>query len=487
MNATPQALPGTERLPTEPDSAPVAARSYRHLAILLVLLAAGAALRFGLWLWFADLPPRIWDEVDYNTLACNLVTHHEFAYQPGTPATLRPPLYPAVVAVLYRLFGLENYQAVRLFQALLSLATVLLLYRLGTAVGSPRVALWLAGLSCFYPSFLGFNNLLLTEVLFTFLLCAFCLVLIRALQRDSLGLLGTAGVLLGLTALTRSVVWLLPPVLVCFLLPAFRGSLARRALAALVFTASFAVTIAPWAARNTRVEKTFIAIDTMGGRNFMMGNYRYTPLYRSWEAVDIPGEQSWIHEVLAANPSAQPRTQGQIDKLALRQGLKFVAVNPGLTLQRDVVKFFDFWGLERELVSGAASGFFGPISRPVLVALAVLIFGSYVFALFAGVFGIFLAPPADRRVHLFLLLVIAFICGMHTLVFGHSRYHLPLMPLVLLYAAAALVRRREIWARRRSPLFWAACSLCLVFVGGWLWSFLALDGERLLNLLRSGT
>ena len=40
--------------------------------------------------------------------------------------------------------------------------------------------------------------------------------------------------------------------------------------------------------------------------------------------------------------------------------------------------------------------------------------------------------------HLFLVSVIVFVCGVHTVVFGHERYHLPLMPFILLYAAAAI-------------------------------------------------
>ena len=456
-----------------------------HLAVLLLILAVGAGLRLGLWTYFAGQTLHIEDEQDYNQLACNLVQHGEFAFEPGVPTSLRPPLYPVVVAGVYRLFGLENYQTVRLVQAILSLVNVVLLYRLGSAVLSRKAGLWLAGLYAFYPSLLGYNNLLLTEVLFTFLLCAFCDGLIRALQHDSLPYLVLAAVLLGLAALTRSVVWLFPPVLAGFLLLAFRGSWRRRLLASATFVVVFAVVLAPWAYRNTRLQKTFIAIDVMGGRNFMMGNYRYTPLYRSWATIGLQGDKSWIHEVVQTYPNEQPqpRTQGQIDKLAMRQAVKFIAANPGLTFQRDVVKFFDFWGLERELIAGGDGGYFGSLSGPVLVGLAVLLCGSYVLALFAGLFGMVLAPPADRRVHLFLLLVVAFICALHTLAFGHSRYHLPLMPLVLVYTANAVIHRKEIWQQRRRWPFWLACGFCAVFAAGWLWTMVVADPDRILHLL----
>jgi 4-amino-4-deoxy-L-arabinose transferase-like glycosyltransferase len=449
---------------------------------LLLILAVGAVLRLGLWCWFDGRPLNIVDEQEYDALARNLAERGELAFEPGRPATIRPPLYPAAVAGIYLLFGVDNFQAVRLCQAGLSLLTVLLLYRLGAAAFSPRVGLWLAGLYCFYPSMLGLNNLLLTEVLFTFLLVAFCCALLRALRRASVGALLLAGVLLGLAALTRSVMWLFPALLAPFLLFAWEGGWRRRLLAAAAVTAAFAATVAPWAARNTRVEQTFVVIDTMGGRNFMMGNYRHTPLTRAWDAIALEGEQSWVHEVVANSRPQERDTQGKLDKLALRRGVKFVAENPGVTLERDVVKFFNFWGLERELVAGAGRGYFGQLSKAALLLLSAVIFGSYAAAVLAGVFGAVLAPPPDRRVHALFLLLIAFLCGMHTLVFAHSRYHLPVMPLVLAYAASAVVSRHELWQRRGWP-FRLACGLCGVFVLGWAWEVVFVDFQRFASLL----
>ena len=96
---------------------PDASRRGMHLAILLLILVIGAGLRFGLWTLFEGQSLHIEDEQDYNRLACNLVEYGEFAFEPGQPTSIRPPLDPAVVAGIYRLFGLENYQAVRLMQA----------------------------------------------------------------------------------------------------------------------------------------------------------------------------------------------------------------------------------------------------------------------------------------------------------------------------------------------------------------------------------
>jgi hypothetical protein len=227
----------------------------------------------------------------------------------------------------------------------------------------------------------------------------------------------------------------------------------------------------------------------MGGRNFMMGNYQFTPLYRSWAAIELEGEKSWFHELSSTYPPADWKTQGLRDKLALRHGLKYVWEHPGQTLKRDVVKFLDFWGLERELIAGAVQGHFGAISNTAVLALAVLICGSYAAVTILGIFGAILFPPRDKRYHALLLLVIAFVCGMHTIVFGHSRYHLPLIPLVLIYTANAVANAPQLWAQRHHWSFRLAGCLSALLIVGWLWGFVAADLQPYLKLLlgSSGT
>jgi 4-amino-4-deoxy-L-arabinose transferase-like glycosyltransferase len=452
------------------------------VALIAILLVA-AAVRLVLWTGFQGKPLHD-DEQDYNALAVNLVEHGVFGYHPDRPASLRPPLYSSGVAAIYKLCGLESHQAVRLAQNGLSLVNAIVLYWLGSLLFSRRAGLWLCGLYSFYPSLLGYNNLILTEVLFTLLLCGCCYLLSRSIKQSSISCLMSAGSLLGLSALTRSVLWLFPVVLVVFLLFAWRGGFFWKLVAVGSVLMSFCIVVAPWSVRNTRLEQTFTAIDTMGGRNLMMGNYEYTPLFRSWDAISLRGDEAWYTVLRTAYPESGMMTPGQKDKLAMRLGVRFVLHNPLLTAKRDIIKFFQFWGLERELVAGAARGYFGQASKLTVLLLTVLIFGSYCLTMIFGAFGMVMAPPQDKRLHILLLLVIAFICGMHTLVFAHSRYHLPVIPLVLAYSASALVHAREIWNRRREKSFWFATVICCVFIAGWIAEIGFVETDRFMNLMR---
>ncbi len=452
--------------------------------VLLVILLVGLVARLALWVWFDGRTPPISDEKDYSTLAVNLIEHGEYAFVHGSPTALRPPLYPLFVAGVYRVFGAENYQAVRLIQAFLSLATVVLVYRLGAAAYSERAGLWAAGLVCFYPSLLGTVNLLLTETLFTLELVALSLGLIRLQKGGSLKLAAAVGLLLGAGALTRSIFWLFPPVVGLYLLASIQATFGRRLLAVALLGLVFGATVAPWAIRNTRLEQTLVVIDTMGGRNFMMGNYEHTPLYRAWDAISVTDEKSWDSVLESRHSQYRDLTQGQRDKLAFAEGLRFVMANPGLTVQRDLIKLVNFWQLERELIAGVDRGYFGEFSKAAKLGLAALICGAYALAMLSAIFGALLFPPAWRP-HGLLLLLLAYVTALHTLTFAHSRYHLPLMPLVLIYSAAALMRLGQIWGRRRRPAFWMAFALSAGLVASWLWEILVVDFGRYQHLLLS--
>src|SRR5262245_57287493 len=209
------------------------ARQATAVSPLIYILLAGVAVRAVLWYEFRLEPLNVFDEREYHALAVNLLRYGEYTFRPGEePTSLRPPLYPALVAGVYGLAGEGNFGAVRLLQAAISLVTVVAAFWLGRAVAPRRVAYWQAGLLCFYPSLLAYNNLLLSEVLFTCLLTLACLLTVLALQRSSIGLSAAAGLVLGMAALTRSVVWLAPPFVAGYLLFVSRDSWNRRFAAA---------------------------------------------------------------------------------------------------------------------------------------------------------------------------------------------------------------------------------------------------------------
>ena len=440
----------------------------------ILIAAAGVRLVF-LWCFGSD-PPSNYDALDYNQLAVGLVETGAYSNARGELISLRPPLFPAVAAVIFKLFGAENYLAVSSFHAALSLLTVWLTYRLGTDVYSYRVGLVAAAAAAFYPSLLAYNQFFLSEVLFAFFVTLGAVFTIRVYRTGGLGAAALLGLCLGLGALTRSVLWLFAPLLCLALALVTPMTLARRTALAAVALGVFAGVIAPWAWRNTRVQKTLTFVDVMGGRNVMMGNYEYTPLDRSWATIETQtGDRAW-HTVLAAHTeNYRQLTQGQRDKAAMRYGINYFFSHPWQSLQRSTVKFFNYWQLEREIVSGLRSGLIAHPPVVVILLVALIVCGAYVTAVFAAIFGALVSPPRDRVNHALLLMWIAFPWAIHTVAFAHSRYHLPFIPIVLVYAAAAYVNHSEILRSRRSWAFGGACVACTLLAASWIREFIVLD------------
>ena len=180
----------------------------------------------------------------------------------GRVTAARPPLYPAVVAVIYRAAGLGAHQAVRLFQILLNVALVPLVFALGRNLYDQRTGLWAAGLAAFYPSLWGHDDLLLTEVMFTFLLVAGTLAAVANAARPRWTFVAAAGIAFGLGALTRTSLLLYPPLFAIAIFTWCRAPSARRIVTVTLFTAAFALTVAPWIARNTRLLGRLSSIDS---------------------------------------------------------------------------------------------------------------------------------------------------------------------------------------------------------------------------------
>ena len=142
----------------------------RPARFLVAALLLGLLVRAGVLWSTRSLGTEIVDEQHYTQIANNILDGHGFGWGPGRPTSIRPPLYPGLLAVVFSIAGPMNLQAVRVLQILMALATVALVFQLGRRVFNDSVACYAAGVFWLYPSLVFFNFTILTETLFTFLL-----------------------------------------------------------------------------------------------------------------------------------------------------------------------------------------------------------------------------------------------------------------------------------------------------------------------------
>jgi 4-amino-4-deoxy-L-arabinose transferase-like glycosyltransferase len=451
---------------------------WREHRSLLLVLTLGIGVRAAIVWETADLDLKIVDEQHYQEIATHLSRGDGFAFEAGA-TSIRPPLYPLFVAAIWTAIGRDSLVAVRVAQAALGLLTVTLLYAVARQLFGRRTAVLAAAGLCFYPSFLFFTVLLLTEVLFTFLLMLTVTAYVVLLRRPTPPLAFGAGLALGLAALTRSALWPFAAVLAPLVFIAIKGSALRRGAFAALLLAGYGAVIAPWAIRNTHLQGSFTLIDTMGGLNLHMGNYEHTPPDRMWDAVALEGEQHWAAALRREHPDAATWTERQKERWAQSRAIAYMRAHPLQTLKRSIVKFANFWGLERELLGGLRQGLY---SMPTWMAFAAiaLIGASYVGVVLLASVGVYRAPPGNLYAHAGLLLLVVALSGVHAIVFGHSRYHLPLVPILLLYAAAAVVRIAPHGSFRAAggPLL-----TMIIVTGIWMREVLFVDREHLVQLL----
>jgi 4-amino-4-deoxy-L-arabinose transferase-like glycosyltransferase len=356
-----------------------------------------------------------------------------------------------------------------------------LVYFLGSRVYNPRVGAWAAAICWLYPSFIFFNVLILTETLFTFLLVAFVLLAVMLVQTPRAFVAISCGAALGLAALTRSILWPVPLLLCPLLAIMIRTSVARRLAMPALVLAGYAIVVAPWAIRNTRLQGVVTIVDTMGGINLRMGNYEYTPDDRMWDAVSLGGAKSWVHGLTTDTPD-RPITEGQKEKWAQRKALEYMRAHPGVTARRALIKFADFWGLEREFMAGVQKGLYTPpLWFQLIGSIAIVI--AYVAIVIAGAAGIWLAAPADWRLHIILLLPIVVTMGAHMIVFGHSRYHVPLMTIFAVNAAALAVARTPAYRLSHRPEQVGAALTVTALLSVWVRQIVVSDLARITALL----
>ena len=451
--------------------------------LLGIALVLGLLIRGVILTQTADLGTPIIDEQHYTQIARSLLDGHGFAWGSGDPTSMRPPLYPAFVAAIWSAAGRNNYQAIRIVQIGLSVATAYLVFLLGRELFSARSGRLAAAVVWLYPSLIFFDVTILTETLYTCLLLIFTLLVVRLVDVPRPATAALAGVALGLTCLTRSSLWPLPFVLCPLLLFVIRGPMIRRVAATACLFAASAAVIGPWAVRNTRLQGVVTIVDTMGGVNFRLGNYENTPDDRMWDAVSLPADRGWASALFAEQPNRR-FTEGEKEKWAFRRALSFMAAHPGLTLWRSLIRFADFWGLEREYAAGLSRGFYrAPPWLGLLTSAAIGI--AYASVAICGIAGLWLAPDRDWRKDLVVALPAMAIVAAHTLTFGHPRYHVPLVPFLTIYAAGLLTAapQRPVWTR---PVVLGAIASSGVLVVIWIRQLLIVDATQIRALLGLG-
>lgn len=403
--------------PAEAARGPAAAPKRRLLWTLLwgvFLLKCVLILAYGMHYDYGS------DDRGYLESARILAEEGRFTYNdPSRPTVFITPALPGLLALLFKLTGGGSLwvQAFRILQAGMVTGALYLLYRIGCRIFGDRTALLAVGLASFYPPLWLMSLFVFTESLFVLFLMLLVYAALRAMDEPSSRWALLFGLLWAAAVYVRPTIALWPGLVFLYYLYGAKlpwGRLLRCGLAA---SAVFILCLMPWWVRNYEVSGgQFIPLTKAGGNPLLLGTYPFTvpglfmEEQRTWHSTN----DQWVNDELDSERAKE------------RIRIGFTTKPLVYTAWYTVGKFALFWG---------DVFYWMPIPGIPLVA-AIL----YHYALLIpGFMGLWRARGRPGAV--LVLLLFGYLSLLHMIYLAHSRYSVPLMPLMALFAAHYYMNR----------------------------------------------
>jgi hypothetical protein len=341
-------------------------------------------------------------------------------YDPrGVLTSFRPPLYPAFLAILYFFTGItpERFFIARLFQAMLNALLAPMTYLAARQIfpKHQRAARWSAWAFVFYPMMVIYPHSLATENLFFVLVMAAFLVLLKAGRDQRIGWFALAGLLVALSALTRSVI--LPLGVVAGL---WSWLALKNWKGAAVLLVTMVAVCLPWIVRNSMLHGRLVGIESSLGYNLYVGYHpKSTGTFQYGISLDL----------------IPMLDDGLRDKIGTAKAIEFIREDPARVPVLAIMRLGHFFGLERRaLTFFYSNNFFGHIATPLLFMLSAIFMLPFVLLSTSSMYGLILADWHRREVILMGLVLITYIVP-HILLLAEDRFHLTVVPFIAILAA----------------------------------------------------
>jgi 4-amino-4-deoxy-L-arabinose transferase-like glycosyltransferase len=271
-------------------------------------IATAAAL--GLRLLFVLVYPHVTDDSRvYADIAKNWLTHGIYGITDSgqiVPTYIRLPGYPAFLAIVFAMFGRDNFRAVLLLQVLVDLGTCFVLADLARRILGNKAARAAFLLMALCPFLANYSAAALTETLevfFTALALDFAAIGLYELDRGPLRAWAWCGLAIFADIVLRPDGGLLLAAIGLYLLLALARELGRRQRLRRVITAGIVLTVfslgplVPWTIRNFHVFHRFQPLTS----RYATGPEDFIPLgfnhwVKTWMAEYVSVEEIYWQE-----------------------------------------------------------------------------------------------------------------------------------------------------------------------------------------------
>lgn len=387
------------------------------------------------------------------------------------PEVIRTPGYPAFVAVIYRLFGV-NTLPVAIAQAFVFVGICLIVYALTRRLAGERAATLAAFMTALFPPLPYYGALVLTEVWTTLVLMAAMLACLRAVQQGRRRDFMLAGLLFSAATIVRPAFVLLPfglAIAMPLFVPAERSRRRIGNWAALALVA--AITMVPWFTYNYVYLGRFTLSPAGGiGRGLWEGSWQgrwsgraHNDLTKTAEQ-DITTEEldrrvreiaagegiaadrmlTYVHEwrdirliwESPTDPMERARARVVADQEYLRAALVHIGEDVPEWMWRKLTQgTFILWASDIPIRYSDINATPWYVIRVIWLAQVILLLGAV-----AGLV-VLLQRRQFTEAALFALTFL-YVTGVHVPLLCETRQSLPVKPLVLALAALAITSRQ---------------------------------------------
>jgi hypothetical protein len=381
----------------------------------------GVALLLRL-IWAACVPANpVSDGVLYDAFAQSIVAGHGYAFADGTMTEYWPVGTSGIYALLYHVLGVRPW-VVPVFQAFLGAIIVGLTWRLARHAFGPGVAALAAWLTAAWPLLIEFTTIYASELLFiTLVLTALNIWLSRnlpfSLRMILWGATVAAATYVRPTALPILVIFLIVQWIVDRDWRAFITGTVLSVLTAALF-------FAPWSYRSVMLFDRFVLVSANGGVNLWMGNN--------------PGSTGGYMDL----PSRQFASEVDRDHYYGREAVKFILSHPLTYAKLSFKRTITTYGRETIGIVWNEKGLGSKFNETSLLMLKRISSAYWWLLLVLGLVGVVLAIRRQLLRPLWpLLIAFIFFAAFPILTVAMDRYHVPIDPMLAIFAAYALLQR----------------------------------------------
>jgi tetratricopeptide (TPR) repeat protein/4-amino-4-deoxy-L-arabinose transferase-like glycosyltransferase len=339
------------------------------------------------------------------------------------------PLYSYFLALIYKIFG-HDYLVPRLLQSAIGAINCVLVALVGQRLFGGRERLLAGCIAALYGPLIYFEGELLRPVLIIFLGLSMILCIL-SWSEDRPLLAAIAGLLMGLSAITRENIVIVLPVIVTYL---WMASTERKWHAPLLFVALTIILIIPVTIYNYKKSGDLVPVSTQGGMNFYIGNSAHSDRLTGLQP-GIEWERMAFSPREELGPDPKP---SEFQLWFIKETLKDIFQSPTGWIAKLLKKLFlVFYG--EELTPNSNFDLYR--ERSFLLRILISTCGP-LFIPFGLLFPFFVLGIGAKGVHRDKWLLIGFIIAYSlSLMIFHvrARYRVPIVPLMIPFAAAGIL------------------------------------------------